>query len=596
MGFWSSRFANLSIRFAATLAILPAAGAAGNNYLVHNLVADQPGIADFTDPNLVNPWGIYTTATSPFWVSDAGTGLSTVYSSNGAVSATKPTVPPSAKGKSPALVTGGVANATGGFLIQTHAPSFIFVTGDGTVSGWASAVSATAAQLMVDNSSKGAIYYGMAISATTANPAPMLYAANFNSGGIDVFDTNYNPVAMGAGAFVDSAVPAGYAPFNIWNLGGNLYVMWAKQNTAKTAWVAGAGLGAVSEFDLNGNLIKHLATGGPLNAPWGIAIAPGTFGTFAGDVLVGNFGDGTINAFNPSTGAALGPLMDQNGNVIQISGLWGLLLGNGGNGGDSNLIYFVAGTDNQLHGLLGSIQAAPTITSSSTIVNAADTTTGIAQNTFVSIYGASLAAVTRSLAASDISGTALPKSLAGVSVTVDGLPANMYYISPKQIDILTPVDSATGQVSVVVTNNGLVSDPVNATMQTFSPAFFLFNSAGAIAATHSNGAIVGATTLYPGLSTPAARNETIQLFATGLGQTNPAISSVTVVSAPAPCANTATVSVGGASAKVAYCGLVAAGLYQVDVTVPSSATTGDNPVTITMGTFTSASGATINVQ
>jgi uncharacterized protein (TIGR03118 family) len=596
MRFWSSRLLGLSIRCATMLAIVPAAWPAGNNYLVHNLVADQPGIADNTDPNLVNPWGIFTTATSPFWVSDAGTGLSTVYSSNGTPSATKPTIPPSAKGKSPAVVTGGVANATGGFLVQGHAPSFIFVTADGTVSAWSSAVSATAAQLMVDNSSKGAVYYGLAISATTTNPAPMLYAANFNSGGIDVFDTNYNPVTMPAGAFVDSAVPAGYAPFNIWNLGGNLYVMWAKQNTAKTAWVSGAGLGAVSEFNLNGNLINHIATGGPLNAPWGIAIAPATFGTFAGDLLVGNFGDGTINAFNPTSGAALGPLMDQNGNVISISGLWGLLLGNGGNGGDPNLIYFTAGTDNQLHGLLGSIQAAPTITSSSSIVNAADTTTGIAQNTFVSIFGASLAAVTRSLAASDISGTKLPTSLEGVSVTVDGLPAFMYYISPKQIDILTPVDSTTGQVNVVVTNNGLVSGTVSATMQTFSPAFFLFNSAGAIAATHSDGGIVGATTLYPGLSTPALPGETIQLFATGLGQTNPAISNGTVVSTPAACANTPTVSVGGAAATVAYCALVAAGLYQVDVTVPSSAAAGDNMVTMTMGAFTSASGATINVQ
>jgi uncharacterized protein (TIGR03118 family) len=601
MRFWSFRLAGLSIRCAAALAIVPAAWPQANNYLVHNLVADQPGIADVTDPNLVNPWGIFTTATSPFWVSDAGTGLSTVYTSNDtaapSASATKPTIPPSAKGKSPALVTGGVANATGGFLIQGKtAPSFIFVTGDGTVSAWASAISATAAQLMVDNSSKGAVYYGLAISATTTNAAPMLYAANFNSGGIDVFDTNYNPVTMAAGAFVDAAVPAGYAPFNIWNLGGKLYVMWAKQNAAKTFWVDGAGLGAVSVFDLNGNLVQHVATGGPLNAPWGVAIAPSTFGAFAGDLLVANFGDGTINAFNPSTGAALGALKDQNGNVIQISGLWGLLLGNGGSGGDPNLIYFTAGTDNELHGLLGSIQAAPTITSSSSVVNAADTTTGIAQNTFVSIYGASLAPVPRSQAASDISGTTLPKSLAGVSVTVDGMPANMYYVSQKQIDILTPVDSATGQVNVIVTNNGLVSNTISATMQTFSPAFFLFKDNQSIAATHSGGALVGATTLYPGLSTPALPGETIQLFATGLGQTNPAISTVTVVSTPAPCANTPTVSVGGASAKVTYCGLVAAGLYQVDVTVPTSAAAGDDMVTITMGSFTSANGATINVQ
>ena len=241
---------------------------------------------------------------------------------------------------------------------------------------------------MVDNSSSGAVYYGLAVSATTTNATPMLYAANFKTGGIDVFDTNYKPVTLPGTPFVDPQVPSGYAPFNIWNLGGKLYVMWAKQNANKTFASSGAGNGAVSIFDLNGVLVQHVATGGPLNAPWGVAIAPATFGVFANDILVGNFGDGTINAFDPKTGAALGTLADQNGNPIVNSGLWALIAGNGGSGGDANAIYFAAGTGNQQHGLLGSIQAAPVITTSA-VTNAADTATGIASNDkFITITGA----------------------------------------------------------------------------------------------------------------------------------------------------------------------------------------------------------------
>src|ERR1039457_291670 len=230
---------------------LASAAAPANGYLVHNLVADQPGIADFTDPSLVNPWGFATSATSPFWLTDGGAGLSTVYTSNGTPNAnTHPTVPPSAKGTTPSTPTGIVANATGGFLVQGKVPNFIFVTADGALSAWASAVSATQAQLMVDNSASGAAYYGLAISATTTNAAPLLYDATFASGNIDIFDTNFKPVSM-PGAFTDPAVPAGFAPFNIQNLGGKLYVMYAKQNASKT--FAASGGGYVSIFDLNGN-------------------------------------------------------------------------------------------------------------------------------------------------------------------------------------------------------------------------------------------------------------------------------------------------------------------------------------------------------
>jgi uncharacterized protein (TIGR03118 family) len=572
----------------------PSATQPGNAYLQHNLVANQPGIADFTDPNLVNPWGIYTSSASPFWVSDAGTGLSTVYTTNGAPNATtKPTVPPSAKGAAPATVTGGVANATGGFLVQGKVPSFIFVTADGTVSAWASAVTAAAAQLMVDNSSTGAVYYGLAISATTTSATPMLYAANFHSGGIDVFDTNFKPVTLTGKPFVDAAVPAGYAPFNIWNLGGKLYVMWAKQNAALTGWVAGAGLGAVSVFDLNGNLLQHVATGGALNAPWGAAIAPATFGAFANDLLIGNFGDGTINAFNPTTGAALGALKDQNGNPISIPGLWGLLLGNGGNGGDANAIYFTAGPDNELHGLLGSLQAAPSLT---TVSNAASGAAGTSSNAYISIFGANLAPITRNWTTSDFSGVNLPTSLDGVSVTVNSKPAFVYYISPKQIDVLTPVDTATGPVPVVVTNNGLVSASTTATMGAFSPGFFLLKDNASVAALHSSGAIVGATTLYPGESSPATPGETIAIFATGFGPTNPAITNGAIVSAPQPVVTAPTVTIGGVSAQVVFAGLVSAGVYQLNVIVPASLPAGNPAIVAQVGSISSQAGATVAVN
>jgi uncharacterized protein (TIGR03437 family) len=370
-------------------------------------------------------------------------------------------------------------------------------------------------------------------------------------------------------------------------------VMWAKQNASKTFSTSGAGLGAVSIFDLNGNLLQHLATGGPLNAPWGVAIAPATFGVFANDVLVGNFGDGTINAFNPTTGAALGTLADENGNTISFSGLWGLIVGNGGSGGDANAVYFVAGTGNEKHGLLGSIQAGPSATS---VANAAGGVAGIASNSFISIFGSNLAPITRNWTNSDFSGANLPTSLDGVSVTVNGKPAFVYYISPKQIDVLTPVDTATGSVPVVVTDNGLVSASTTATMNAFSPAFFLLKDNLSVAAVHSSGAIVGAATLYAGASTPAAKGETITIFGTGFGPTTPAIASGTIVAAPQTVATQPTVTIGGAPATVVYAGLVSAGVYQLNVVVPAATPTGNAAIVATVGGASSSATAIVTVQ
>jgi uncharacterized protein (TIGR03437 family) len=307
---------------------------------------------------------------------------------------------------------------------------------------------------------------------------------------------------------------------------------------------------------------------------------------------VGNFGDGTINAFNLTTGASAGGLLDQNGNTVSISGLWGLILGNGGNGGDANAIYFAAGTDGQKHGLLGSIQAAPTVTS---VVNAAATQPAIAGGTYISIFGSDLSPITRNWTTSDFSGTSLPKSLSGVSVTVDGKPAYVYYISAKQIDVLTASDSTVGTVQVVVTNNGLVSNSMPATMAATSPAFFLFKDNQSIAALHATGGIVGAPTLYAGLSTPANPGETIGMFGNGFGPTTPAATDGTIISTYLPCATNPTVMVGGAPATVTYCALVGSGLYQVNVTIPPTTAAGNAAVTITFGTITSAATTTINV-
>jgi uncharacterized protein (TIGR03118 family) len=283
--------------------VLPAA----TGYLVHNLVADVAGVADFTDPNLVNAWGISITAASPFWLCDGGTGLSTVYTNSAtafSISATKAALPPSASGGNK-VCTGIVANSvTTAFLVGATNPrnsSFIFATEGGTISGWSNAVDPVNAQMAVDNSAAGAVYKGLAIVTTGT---PLLYAANFNSGAIDVFDANFKPMNLGAGSFTDPAVPAGFAPFNIQNLGGKLYVTYAKQDSNKKFDVPGVGNGYVSIYDTNGKLLQHLISGGQLNSPWGIQIAPAnTFGKFSGDLLVGNFGDGLINAYNPTTGA-----------------------------------------------------------------------------------------------------------------------------------------------------------------------------------------------------------------------------------------------------------------------------------------------------
>jgi uncharacterized protein (TIGR03118 family) len=576
--------------------VLPAA----SGYLVHNLVADAASTAtpaaDFIDPRLVNPWGLAASATSPFWVCNGGTGLSTIYTVNatnatalGTPNATTQPTVPGAGGDPMGVCTGIVPNTAPATTPPTFpvtapgkaavAASWIFVTQDGVLSAWASGASATQAFIERDNSAT-AVYKGLALVTT---PVVELYAANFQAGRIDVFDAQFNTVTLASGSFTDPALPKGFAPFNIQNLGGKLYVAYAKQDVYQQLDVAGVGNGYVDVFDTTGKLLQSLVAGGTgslLNSPWGLAIAPATFGKFANDLLVGNFGDGLINAYNPTTGAFVGTLQDSSGNNIAIQGLWALTFGNGGSGGDKDTLYFTAGPGQQQHGLLGSISANPNVASA---VNAAQVGGGIAGNTYVSIYGNNLAATKRGWGTKDFgtNGTTLPTSLDGVRVTINGEPAYICYISPIQINLLTPADlTAAGGIALQVSNGTLTSSTMNVTVQAAAPSFFLFDAAGHVAATHANNTPIGTATSTPA-GTPAAPGELIILYGNGFGSTIPPTVNGQLQTVAALLAQYPVIQFGGATATIAWGGLSATGLYQFNVTLPASLQDGDASVTAT---------------
>jgi uncharacterized protein (TIGR03118 family) len=326
-----------------------------NNFTQTNLVSDIPGLAKTTDPDLVNPWGVSFGPTSPFWVSDNRTGVATLYNGAGDKIPLVVSVPPPNGGTPPSAPTGQVFNPSAANFGGSH---FIFATEDGTISAW---TSGTSAVLMVDNSFSGAVYKGLAIGNTSEGSR--LFATDFHNGTINVFGTNFAPVSP-SGSFTDPNLPAGYAPFNIQNIGGKLYVTYAVQDAAKHDDVSGAGNGIVDVFDLEGNLIQRLISNGSLNSPWGMAIAPAGFGSFGNDLLVGNFGDGTINVFDPITGTFIMQLDGANGLPIVNLGLWDLTFGNGGNGGSTSDLYFTAGIPGdghvEDHGLFGSLAPTPT--------------------------------------------------------------------------------------------------------------------------------------------------------------------------------------------------------------------------------------------
>jgi len=313
-----------------------------------DLVSDIPGRAAFTDPNLVNPWGIAISPTSPFWIANNGTGTSTLYNTAGMPQALVVSLPDAA------AATGQVFNPGSAF----NADRFIFSTEDGSIVGWRGGLGSNA-ETLFDNSAQGSIYKGLATA--TVGTGTYLYAADFHNNKIDVFSSAGAPSLMGS--FMDSGVPVGFAPFNIQNLGGKLYVTYAKQDEDAKDDVSGMGNGFIDIFDLSGNMLQRLVSNGELNSPWGLALAPAGFGTLGGNLLVGNFGNGRINAYNPTTGQMVGTVSDVWGNPLEIEGLWGLAFGNGAAGGELNTLYFTAGISGgeniEDHGLFGAVSAVP---------------------------------------------------------------------------------------------------------------------------------------------------------------------------------------------------------------------------------------------
>jgi uncharacterized protein (TIGR03118 family) len=297
---------------------------------------------------LVNPWGIAFSATSPFWISDNGPGLSTLYNTAGTPLSLVVSIPLPSGG--PSAPTGAVFNGGTAF----NSDRFIFATENGTIHGWRGALG-TNAETLFPNTAGNSVYKGLAIA--TQGTSTYLYAADFHNNKINVFPSAAAPVLTGS--FVDPMLPAGYAPFNIQNLGGKLYVTYAKQDSAAHDEIAGAGFGYVDVFDLQGNFTQRLASGGALDAPWGVAIAPNGFGKFGGDLLVGNFGDGMINAYDLATGMWVDTLKSGDGTPVEIDGLWALTFGNGGSGGDKNALYFTAGLNNEADGLFGRLTPIP---------------------------------------------------------------------------------------------------------------------------------------------------------------------------------------------------------------------------------------------
>jgi uncharacterized protein (TIGR03118 family) len=320
---------------ALALCILPGTSLAGPIYLQNNLVSSVSGQAAVTDPNLINPWGVSFSATSPFWVSDQGSNVSTLYSSSG----TKVSLVVSVPGGP----TGQVFNSAGpgNFVDGASAASFLFATQGGSIYAWNGANGSTA---QLEASTGGASFTGLALA--NNGFGNFLYAANDTpvTGGIVTFNSSFAQVTP-SGGFADPNLPAGFVPFNIQTINGLLYVEYASTG----------GSGAVDVFDANGNFIQRLITGGQLDDPWGVVIAPSGFGAYSGDLLVGNFGNGEINAFNPTTGAYLGTLDGPGGTPLVNQDLWALAVSPSG----GNAVYFTAGIDGQQQGLFGDIAISP---------------------------------------------------------------------------------------------------------------------------------------------------------------------------------------------------------------------------------------------
>ncbi len=340
----------------------------GGGFIQTNLVSDLQGVARIQDNNLKNPWGLSHGPTTPWWVSDNNGAVATLYDGTGtpfppgnALVVNIP-VPGASTGGAP---TGNVFNGQStDFIVSDGTKSgsslFIFATEDGTIVGWSPAVSRTQAFIAVDKSkvpdaANGAVYKGLALAQT--EDGQMLYAANFRAGTVDVFDHAFNQVQR-ADAFLDREIPVGFAPFGIQRIGKRIYVTYAKQNAARHDDVSGPGNGFVDVFSVEGKLIKRLIKRGQLNSPWGIAMAPEGFGELGGDLLIGNFGDGRINAYGPRSGKFEAAMRRPDGTSVVINGLWGLAFGNGKTAGPANTLFFAAGINDEADGLFGSLGSA----------------------------------------------------------------------------------------------------------------------------------------------------------------------------------------------------------------------------------------------
>lgn len=547
---------------------------AANSYVQHNLVSDIAGTADVTDPHLVNPWGLSESAASPFWVSNQGNATSTLYNGSGTITPLVVAIPAGATKQAATGPTGQVQNSSTGFVMANGKPaSFIFDTLDGTISAWNGGATAT---VMVDKSSTGAVYTGLAIFPG----GPMLYAANFSSGKVEVYDTSFKPTTV-AGGFVDPNLPAGYVPYNIWNLGGKLYVTYA-MNPSNNGPVIGAGNGIVDQFDTNGNLLQRLVSNGALNAPWGVAIAPSTFGAFGGALLVGNFGDGKINAYNLTTGASMGTMQNPAGNPIVISGLWALLFGNGKNGGDQNTLYFTAGIQNEAHGLFGSLAPPAAVT---VVANGASgvTATAIAPGEVVLLGGGTIGP------SPTVSGTipttgAMATTLGNTTVTFNNTPAPILYANASVTAVVVPYEIASAaNASIVVTYKGTATPAFSIPIAGSAPGLFTTseNGAGEIVAFNQDGTLNSA-------SNAATRGTVVSFFATGDGVEAPlsldGVLNGNFIHAPLLAVSA---TIGGQPAQLVFAGSAPgflAGILQVEVVVPNSAAAGAQPVVLTIGT------------
>ncbi|HKP10491.1 MAG TPA: TIGR03118 family protein [Blastocatellia bacterium] len=327
------------------MALCLSANVFAQHYVQTNLVSDVPGLAATTDPHLVNPWGLTRSATSPWWAADNGTGVATLYRGDGTIVPLVVTIPVPPGGTPPSAPTGTVFNGSSDF----RGDRFIFVTEEGTVSGWSAGTSA----ILRVNRAGSTIYKGVTIAQNQG--ANFLYAANFFAGTVDVFDKDYMPFKLGPSAFSDPLLPDGYAPFNVQSIGDKLFVTFARQDEDKEDEVAGPGRGFVDAFDTSGHLVLRLRSGSWMNAPWGVALAPANFGQFSNDLLVGQFGSGEIAAFDLKHGNFHGLLRGAHGQPVTIDGLWALSFGNGAAAGPTNTLFFTAGIDDEAHGLFGTI-------------------------------------------------------------------------------------------------------------------------------------------------------------------------------------------------------------------------------------------------